>query len=47
MTTTDCPWCDQALELDLASDAELHCDGCGVRVELAPDPAPLPVAVAA
>lgn len=47
MVAIDCPSCDQPLDIDLAYDAELRCDGCLVRVELAPDPDPRLVAVAA
>ena len=47
MITTDCPFCDQPIELDLATSTELACDGCRVRVEIARDPAPLVVAAAA
>jgi DNA-directed RNA polymerase subunit RPC12/RpoP len=46
VTTIDCPFCDQPVELDLAK-AELTCDGCNVRVEIARDPAPIVVAAAA
>jgi hypothetical protein len=46
MVTVDCPWCDgpMALEVD-AVDAS--CEGCSVRVELAPDPLPAVTARAA
>ena len=46
MVTVDCPWCDgpMALEVD-AVDAS--CEGCSVRVEIAPDPRPLVTARAA
>ena len=47
MTTIDCPFCDQPLELDLATVGEAACDTCQIRVELAPDPLPLVVAAAA
>lgn len=47
MTTIDCPFCDQPVELDLATAAELSCDDCNVRVEIARDPAPIVVAAAA
>ena len=45
MTTTDCPFCDQPVDLDLTA-AELTCDGCMVRVAIAPDPAPIVAAAA-
>jgi hypothetical protein len=47
VTTIDCPFCDQPVELDLATAAELSCDACLVRVEIARDPAPIVVAAAA
>jgi hypothetical protein len=47
VTTIDCPFCDQPVELDLATAAELTCDACLVRVEIARDPAPIVVAAAA
>ena len=47
MTTIDCPFCDQPLQLDLATAVEVDCDTCQVRVELAADPMPLVVAAAA
>ena len=47
MITTDCPFCDQPVEVDLGALTELSCDGCQVRVEIAPDAAPLVVAAAA
>ena len=47
MTTIECPFCDQPLELDLATAVEVACDTCQVRVELAADPLPLVVAAAA
>jgi len=47
MTTTDCPFCDQPVELDLAIAVDVACDACQVRVELAPDPIQLVVAAAA
>jgi hypothetical protein len=47
MTTTDCPFCDQPVELDLASAVDVACDTCHIRVDLAPDPLPLVVAAAA
>ena len=46
MVTLDCPWCDGPMALETeASDAA--CDGCSVRVELAPDPIPPTIARAA
>lgn len=46
MITTDCPFCDQPVELDLLTSSELACDGCQVRVEIAADPAPRVAAAA-
>jgi hypothetical protein len=40
MTHTECPWCDEAVELDLPGAVEMACETCGVRVELAADPRP-------
>ena len=47
MITTDCPFCDQPVELDFRASTELTCDRCQVRVEIAADPAPLVGAAAA
>ena len=47
MTTIECPFCDQPLELDLATAVEAACEMCQVRVELAAEPLPLVVAAAA
>ena len=47
MTTTDCPFCDQPVELDLVTSSELTCDRCQVRVEIAADPVPRVAAAAA
>ena len=47
MITTDCPFCDQPVELDLATSNELSCDPRQARVEIAGDPAPLVVPAAA
>jgi endogenous inhibitor of DNA gyrase (YacG/DUF329 family) len=47
VTTIDCPFCDQPVELDLATAVEVACDTCQIRVEVAPDPLPLVVAAAA
>ena len=47
MTTIECPFSDQPLELDLATAVDAACDTCQVRVELAADPLPLVVAAAA
>ena len=47
MITTECPFCDQPVELDLVTASELACDRCQVRVEIAADAAPRVVAAAA
>ena len=46
MTTIDCPFCDQPVELDLATAVDVGCDTCQTHVELAADPLP-PIVVAA
>lgn len=44
MIVTDCPLCDGSAVLEAEADA-LDCEGCGVRLELAPDrPVELPLA---
>lgn len=40
MTTIECPWCDEQVELDLPAAVELTCVGCNVTVELAADSHP-------
>jgi hypothetical protein len=37
MVTIDCPFCSGEAHLEPALDA-VTCDGCGVTVEVAPDP---------
>ena len=37
MVTLDCPWCDGPMALE-ADAVDASCDGCSVRVEIAPDP---------
>ena len=46
MMTTDCPFCDQPVELDPVTSTELTCDGCQIRVEIAADPAQVVAAAA-
>ncbi len=46
MITLDCPWCDGPMALETGA-ADAACDGCSVRVELAPDPVPAKAALAA
>ena len=36
MVTVDCPWCDGPMALE-ADAVDASCDGCSIRVELAPD----------
>jgi hypothetical protein len=36
MITVDCPCCDGAIRIE-PDAAELRCDECAVRVEIAPD----------
>ena len=40
MTTIECPWCDEPVELALSTAVEMTCETCQVHVELAPDPRP-------
>lgn len=40
MVTFECPWCTEPVSLEASSLEELACDGCGIAVEIAPDPAP-------
>jgi hypothetical protein len=47
MLTVDCPWCEGPMTLDDGALASATCDDCAVRVELAPDPAPVAPALAA
>jgi DNA-directed RNA polymerase subunit RPC12/RpoP len=46
MLTLECPWCDGPVTLEAEAD-DVACDGCSVRVELAPDPRPMVTARAA
>jgi len=46
MTTLECPWCEAPVEIDVSTAVDLACDSCLVRVELAPDPAPVFAAAA-
>ena len=47
MVTFECPWCAEPASLDAAALDELRCEGCGLRIELAPDPLPGQIAQAA
>jgi transcription elongation factor Elf1 len=47
MVTFDCPWCAEAAMVEATDAAELACEACGVRAELAPGPADERVAQAA
>jgi hypothetical protein len=37
MVTIDCPFCSGEAHVEATLD-EMTCDGCGVTVEVAPDP---------
>ena len=47
MITIECTWCDANLTLDSHDAASVDCADCRVTVEIAPDPVPDPLAVAA
>jgi hypothetical protein len=38
MVTFDCPWCSEPADLRGLGPDELACDGCGIAIEIAPDP---------
>jgi len=38
MVTFKCPWCAEEASVESLDRAELTCDACGVRADLAPDP---------
>ena len=38
MVTVECPWCEDAAHVDDTAQADFACDGCGIRVEITPDP---------
>ena len=46
MLLTDCPICDHPAPVDAAT-GDLDCAPCGVRLELAPDPSPVELPLAA
>jgi hypothetical protein len=46
MLLADCPLCDQPSPVDDAT-GDLDCPGCGVRLELAVDQAPVELGLAA
>ncbi len=46
MTHIDCPWCTGQLSSDEAWTT-VACEDCGVTVEIAPDPQPATLDVAA
>ncbi len=46
MVTVDCPWCDGPMAIEADAD-DAACEGCSVRVELAPDRIPAVTARAA
>jgi endogenous inhibitor of DNA gyrase (YacG/DUF329 family) len=41
MTTIECPWCAEPVELELPTAVEMSCATCQVHVELAADPRPV------
>jgi hypothetical protein len=43
MITFDCPWCTEPIGVESSNLDAFSCDGCGITVEIAPDPAPLPI----
>jgi transcription elongation factor Elf1 len=47
MVTFECPWCAEPASVDPVAFDELSCEGCGLRIELAPDPVPKRIAQAA
>jgi hypothetical protein len=47
MSNVDCPWCGGSAIIVVADHDEFSCPGCAIRVELAPEPAGVPVAKAA
>ncbi len=47
MISVECPWCAGSASVEVADRDEFICDGCAIRVEIAPEPAPEPVARAA
>lgn len=46
MLNVECPWCAGPLALD-EERSEAECAACAIRVEIAPEPLPEPVALAA
>jgi hypothetical protein len=40
MVTFECPWCAGPATVDAVALDELSCEGCGLEIELAPDPVP-------
>jgi len=47
MINVDCPWCDGSATIEVADGDEFSCTGCAIRVEVAPESAGEPVALAA
>jgi len=46
MITVECPWCTSPASVGV-DDASLDCADCSIRVDFAPDPSNVPVALAA
>jgi hypothetical protein len=44
MVSVECPWCAGSAFVGIADGDEFSCDACGLRVEIAPEPVPEPVA---
>ena len=47
MVTFECAWCAEPAMVEAAETDELICEACGVRAEVAADPARDPIAKAA
>ena len=47
MFSIECPWCTGSATVDMAEGAGFQCADCAVKVDIAPDPVPEPVARAA
>lgn len=47
MMHVECPWCAGQATIEVADRDAFVCAGCSIEVELAPDPAAVPVAQAA
>lgn len=47
MLIVECPWCEDRMVLDDAPMTGAACETCGIRADIAPDPATDPIALAA